>query len=276
MAYFDTKKGSLEEAIKASIGGQINEATITFQSHDGRNKDFKNLVKKNRLKITTVGDGSQTGKDSDTVVSGDAKGIQNVLQTMYGDDWKEMYKLKGGNYVDVDEASKPAKRVFNFRTKKFEREEVEIDETNKNNKSDDGEGMDAVQPKAVKKKFADRKDKDLDNDGDTDASDKYLHKRRKAVSKAIKNDESFEYGTPEATENSLNMTPGQSSKEWDEQVGFMHKKHNTMREAVAKMWGVEEGHNPFKKEEKDSKKESKTMTGKPATKVSVNSDEKKD
>jgi len=251
MAYFDTKKGSLEEAIKASIGGQINEATITFQSHDGRNKDFKNLVKKNRLKITTVGDGSQTGKDSDTVVSGDAKGIQNVLQTMYGNDWKEMYKLKGNKYVDIDE-------------------------TNKNNKSDDGEGMDAVQPKAVKKKFADRKDKDLDNDGDTDASDKYLHKRRKAVSKAIKNDESFEYGTPEATENSLNMTPGQSSKEWDEQVGFMHKKHNTMREAVAKMWGVEEGHNPFKKEEKDSKKESKTMTGKPATKVSVNSDEKKD
>jgi len=280
MAYFDTKKGSLEEAIKAAVGGQINEATITFQSHDGRNKDFKNIVKKNRLKITTVGDGSQTGKDSDTVVSGDAKGIQNVLQTMYGDDWKEMYKLKGGNYVDVDEASKPAKRVFNFRTKKFEREEVEIDETNKNNKSDDGEGMDAVQPKAVKKKFADRKDKDLDNDGDTDASDKYLHKRRKAVSKAINSEkdkkEAYEYGTPEATKNSLSMTPGQSSQEWDEQVGFMHKKHNTMREAVAKMWGVEEGHNPFKKEEKVSKKESKTMTGKPATKISVNSDGKKD
>ena len=170
-----------------------------------------------------------------------------------------------------------------FDTKKGSLEEAikasvgrQIAETNKNNKSDDGEGMDAVQPKAVKKKFADRKDKDLDNDGDTDASDKYLHKRRKAVSKAIKNDESFEYGTPEATENSLNMTPGQSSKEWDEQVGFMHKKHNTMREALAKMWGVEEGHNPFKKEEKTSKKENKTLTGKPVTKVSVNSDGQKD
>jgi|TARA_R110002167_G_scaffold223779_1_gene429129 hypothetical protein len=171
-----------------------------------------------------------------------------------------------------------------FDTKKGSLEEAikasvggQIAETNKNNKSDDGEGMDAVQPKAVKKKFADRKDKDLDNDGDTDASDKYLHKRRKAVSKAIKSDESFEYGTPEATENSLNMTPGQSSKEWDEQVGIMHKKQNTMRETVAKMWGVEEGHNPFKKEEeKNPKKESKTLTGKPATKVSVNSDEKKD
>jgi hypothetical protein len=60
-----------------------------------------------------------------------------------------------------------------------------VTETNKNDKSDDGEGLDAVQPKAVKKKFADRKDKDIDNDGDTDSSDEYLHKRRKAVSKAI-------------------------------------------------------------------------------------------
>ena len=82
--------------------------------------------------------------------------------------------------------------------------------------------------------------------------------------------ESFEYGSPEATKNSLNMTPGQSSQEWDEQVGLMHKKHNTMREAIAKMWGVEEGHNPFKKEEvKTSKKEGKTMTGKSETKVTI-------
>ena len=63
-----------------------------------------------------------------------------------------------------------------------------VDETNKNNKSDDGEGLDAVQPKAVKKKFKDRKDKDIDNDGDTDDSDKFLHKRRKAVSKAVKDE----------------------------------------------------------------------------------------
>ena len=63
---------------------------------------------------------------------------------------------------------------------------VLIGETNKNDKSDDGEGLDAVQPKAVKKKFKDRKDKDIDNDGDTDSSDEYLHKRRKAVSKAMK------------------------------------------------------------------------------------------
>ena len=70
-----------------------------------------------------------------------------------------------------------------------------VDETNKNNKSDDGDGMDAVQPKAVKKKFKDRKDKDIDNDGDVDDSDEYLHNRRKTVSKAVKSkDEGNAFG----------------------------------------------------------------------------------
>ena len=58
-------------------------------------------------------------------------------------------------------------------------------EDNTNDKSDDGDGLDKVQPKAVKKKFKDRKDKDIDNDGDVDDSDRFLHKRRKAISKAI-------------------------------------------------------------------------------------------
>ena len=219
-------------------------------------------------------------------------------------------------------------------------------ETNKNDKSDDGEGLDAVQPKAVKKKFTDRKDKDIDNDGDVDSSDKYLHKRRKAISKAVKKEgtwhvasdaksisklktimqkpiklgkegddatdaisffigddslyddlysagmknpngdarpiikkhlkrftkEAFEFGTPEATENSLKVTPGQSTDDWNKQIDVMHQKQSSMRETLAKMWDVEEGHNPFKKEEeKNPKKEGKTMTGKPMTKVEINS-----
>ena len=45
--------------------------------------------------------------------------------------------------------------------------------------------LDKVNPDAVKKKFKDRKDKDIDNDGDVDSTDKYLHKRRKAISKAM-------------------------------------------------------------------------------------------
>ena len=47
------------------------------------------------------------------------------------------------------------------------------------------EELDPVNKQAVKKKFDDRKDKDIDNDGDVDSTDKYLHKRRKAISKAL-------------------------------------------------------------------------------------------
>ena len=46
------------------------------------------------------------------------------------------------------------------------------------------EALDPVNKDAVKKKFDDRKDKDIDNDGDTDSTEKYLHKRRAAISKA--------------------------------------------------------------------------------------------
>ena len=150
------------------------------------------------------------------------------------------------------------------------------------------EKLDAVNPKAAKKKFDDRKDKDIDNDGDVDSSDKFLHKKRKAISKAI-NKENF-IGTPENTNAKLDATPGQSSDEWNQQVELMQKKNTSMREALAKVWGFDEGKNPFEEDnaalqkkldklygkKKGAKKEDKTMTGKPATKVSVNSDEKKD
>lgn len=46
--------------------------------------------------------------------------------------------------------------------------------------------MDPVNKKELKGKFKDRTDKDIDNDGDVDSSDKYLHKRRKAISKNVK------------------------------------------------------------------------------------------
>ncbi|MAG49643.1 hypothetical protein CMO86_08330 [Candidatus Woesearchaeota archaeon] len=44
------------------------------------------------------------------------------------------------------------------------------------------EAMDPVDKKELKGKHKDRKDKDIDNDGDVDSSDEYLHKRRKAIS----------------------------------------------------------------------------------------------
>ena len=165
----------------------------------------------------------------------------------------------------------------------MEKAAKKVDETNKNDKSDDGEGLDAVQPKAVKKKFKDRKDKDIDNDGDVVDSDKFLHKKRKAISKAINKEhkgtkphkhphnEARELGTKEDRDYKLDTTPGQSKEDFEKQVNAMQEKNNSMRKTLAQIWGVDEGKNPFdKEEEKTPKKENKkTLTGKPETKVEV-------
>ena len=45
--------------------------------------------------------------------------------------------------------------------------------------------LDKVNHSELKGKHSERKDKDIDNDGDVDGSDKYLHMRRKKVSKII-------------------------------------------------------------------------------------------
>ena len=83
--------------------------------------------------------------------------------------WSEAAKKEGNAFGQaVTDAKEKGDKSFVFAGKKYDVEETlkRIKETNKNDKSDDGEGMDAVQPKAVKKKFKDRKDKDIDNDGD--------------------------------------------------------------------------------------------------------------
>ena len=99
---------------------------------------------------------------------------------------------------------------------------------------------------------------------------------RPIIKKAMKRlgiKENFEVGTKARRDHTIETTPGQSKEDFEKQVEVMHKKKNSMREALAKMWGIEEKNNknPFDnvKEKKYSGKEGKTMTGKPETKVEV-------
>ena len=137
--------------------------------------------------------------------------------------------------------------------------------------------MDKVDKKALKKDFDDRKDKDIDNDGDVDDSDEYLHNRRKTVAKAVKKEEkeveeSYEIGTDEYRDHTLEVTPGQSLT-WGSANAY---KAASMKEALAKVWGLEE--KKLDKTEEDDKiapvKGKKTMTGGDVAEVEVDPEKK--
>ena len=54
--------------------------------------------------------------------------------------------------------------------------------------------LDPVDDKELKGKHADRDDKDIDNDGDVDSSDEYLHNRRATIKKSMKHSRSGKLG----------------------------------------------------------------------------------
>ena len=115
-------------------------------------------------------------------------------------------------------------------------QETVVQEDNTNDKSDDGEGLDKVQPKAVKKKFKDRKDKDIDNDGDTDSSDEYLHKKRKAISKNIDEEDDEENGDNGDDEKKKKKKPSNGEKDDVEMNPKMEAKASDYKD-VAVMKG---------------------------------------
>ena len=119
-----------------------------------------------------------------------SKQLVEAMGRAYQEIQESKEKQKENNYIYAAKmAKKNGDKTFTIGGKEYDVEEALQKEDNTNDKSDDGDGLDKVQPKAVKKKFKDRKDQDIDNDGDVDSSDKFLHKRRKAVSKAIGEDE---------------------------------------------------------------------------------------
>jgi len=204
------------------------------------------------------------------------------------------------NYIHAAKMAKEkGEKTFTIGGKQYDVEEVLKTETNKNDKSDDGEGLDAVQPKAVKKKFADRKDKDIDNDGDIDNSDKFLHKRRKAISKSMKSEEMDPTDHVKEKDGKFCVynADGSIAKEFDNKddadkyaidnhdklmATKKEVKEETVVDAIRAMWEASAKKADAKTEEDDDEDKKKktikggdtTMTGKPMSKVEVAPKEK--
>ena len=281
MAYFDTKKGSLEEAILNSVNGVKPQLNINEKVTEYIELEFKDKQAAINAYKTI----------NNKVYPGGMQPFEDINQE--------------GNSIQLDKVDDAKKVLADF--KKVGRLQFTIAVSEK---------MDAVG----------KEDGDIDNDGDKDASDKYLAKRRKTIAKAMKkeekedfkthmmyepktgkgyeaktmedhlrmkkmgydhkkpNMEAYEMGTKEYADHTKKITPGQfesqGEADWNETVEMIQKKQTSMREALAKVWGYNEGKSPFEVDKKEEKKytkgknEDKTLTGKPMTKVSVDPDMK--
>ena len=198
--YFDTKPGSLEEAVSAAQQAAI---AISKKEKGEKPKDKKDegnafgaalmaAKEKGEKTFTVAGKTYDVKTEEDKLEEGFFSKEYEPGQYVNGDEapFVNAIKRAGGKNIDVQ---KPTRRdpmltiEFEGDVKKAKKEvsrvgdgTEEIDE-----KLGKNEELDPVNKKAVKKKFDDRKDKDIDNDGDVDSTDKYLHKRRKAISKSM-------------------------------------------------------------------------------------------
>jgi hypothetical protein len=98
------------------------------------------------------------------VILGESLEIDEARQMK--DPKKDSMVQKGGKTIVIDKSKE----------KEYLKKGWELAEKKKLDPVDDAEND---------KKFKDRKDKDIDNDGDVDSSDEYLHKKRKATDDAI-------------------------------------------------------------------------------------------
>ena len=98
------------------------------------------------------------------VILGESVEIDEARQMK--DPKKDSMVVKGGKTIVIDKSKE----------KEYLKKGWELAEKKKLDPVDDAEND---------KKFKDRKDKDIDNDGDVDSSDEYLHKKRAATDDAI-------------------------------------------------------------------------------------------
>ena len=291
MKYLKSKKGSLEnsilnvwsEAASKVKEGSKEEYTKFFNSAlkkfkidspadlktDAEKKKFFNYVDKNYTgekdeQVTRHIESLRPSK----MVNEREKGIDKLPRQFLNPD-KEVMILKKGKVIVIDKKDQD----------RYMKQGWELAEITKEGKMSDilitiDDIANAMKKDRNMKPFIDKFKKDAKKTLDPKKSlEKVLpdYISGKDIAKLTK--ENFEVGTKARRDHTIETTPGQSKEDFEKQVEVMHKKKNSMREALAKMWGIDEGKNPFdnmkEKKYNKEKKEGKTMTGKPETKVEV-------
>ncbi len=206
--YIDGVRAALEEMAQKKEGNAFTKAlmaarekgdatfTVAGKSYKCEDYDEEGNIKEAKEITYRVGDKKQHGN----------MGAKNLKELMA--------KLKAAKFdmKSLEIYDKDAKKQIMQKGKMVEDTEEAT------------EAMDPVNPKAAKKDFKDRKDKDIDNDGDVDSSDEYLHKKRKAISKSKGKNEDEPDGDNGET---ATMNPKKESKV---------NKESTIRDRLLSIW----------------------------------------
>ena len=306
MKYLDTKENSIEDSVtrvlmgEKLVGGQKKLDKDKDGDIDG--KDFA-MLRKAAAKKKNEKEGTWALPDTPKLKMGLKKALQRPIRLgKEGDDATDTIRSFIGDdelYDDLYAAGMKnpkgdARPIIKKAMKRLGiKEEIELDEnfrklavmgigTETKKGAKVGQSMDYYLPKTGDKSTGKiiRVSKDgyeIENDGDL--TPRLKGKRHKfkfydptsdKTSVRGMRKENYEIGNDYA-KHTLRVTPGQSESDVDEMLGIMQKKSVSMREALAKVWGLDEGKNPFdkKEEKKEDKNSKKTMTGKEPTSVEV-------
>jgi len=319
------------------VSDKVSDATGVTAVKKGINKVGK-VVRKVKGTANKIKKAAQTEEEVDLDEANPAKMSDDVLKSRLAQMEKSL-KTRGDDVATQFEI----KRLKKEMKKRGIQEEVDLDDKNKLNEEELGEQIvnkNYLETKSgsveqsvmeiwknatvVTEKKLDavgKEDGDIDNDGDKDSSDKYLAKRRKAISKSMKKEEedeldegkmsvlhqmikdkksaeeiskamkvdvntiktlmanysdmaaskmmasyeSYEIGTDEYRKHTQSITPGQ------EVTDYQNFKVESMKEALAKVWGLDEWKNTKenrrvdggdKRRLENKVKSGKTITGK--------------
>ena len=272
--YLDTKEGSLEQSILGVWQTAIEEQDARV---DGRTKQYK----EHRAKLEAARLRREKKKLNKEEVEVDEKKLspaeRDALQKKYGSKAGKKKSSKAYQGKFKEGSKEEYQKFFNAAMKKFGIEspaDLKSDEEKKKffdyvDKNYKGEKDEEVQ-KLRKELFGleEGKMSDIDQMMKDGKSAEEIAKALKMDVKSVKKvmGESYEIGTDEYRKHTENVTPGEDG-EW---VDAVNKKNDSMREALAKVWGVSEGKSPFEKKSLTKEvKNGKTMTGKKIAKVDV-------
>tara|TARA_B100000214_G_scaffold291888_1_gene221616 strand:+ start:299 stop:1147 length:849 start_codon:yes stop_codon:yes gene_type:complete len=269
--YLDTKKGSLEQSILGVWQMAAEEMEVKI---DGRTKKYR----EHRAKLETARQRREATGDKEKYQKFFNAAMKKFGVDSPADFKSDAEKKKFFNYVDKNYKGDHEEEVQKLHKELFGLEEGPFSSKSSKIQTKVAPAVKTFKGKGKKSKKEEVKEgkmsqlHQLMKDGKTaEEIAKIMRVDAKTIKKLMAGhmkdmEESYEIGTDEYRKHTENVTPGEDG-EW---VDAVNKKNDSMREALAKVWGVSENKNPFEKKSLTKEvKNGKTMTGKKIAKVDV-------